>query len=71
MILYFHRLSPEDAINLTAVMVEFAELLNCIRLAFVDNEKEIHADDYETKYVHHVLINHIPHAIRQSTYTTC
>ena len=31
-------------------MVEFAELLNCIRLAFVDNEKEIHEDEYETKY---------------------
>ena len=45
----FSSLSTEDAVNLTAVMVEFAELLNCIRLAFVDNEKEIFDKDEQEK----------------------
>ncbi|XP_060608547.1 uncharacterized protein LOC132760564 isoform X2 [Ruditapes philippinarum] len=44
--------SSDDADHICSVMVEFCELLNCIRLAYVDNESEIFdGDEREKKFL--------------------
>lgn len=44
--------SSEDASHISSVMVEFCEMLNCVRLAYVDNETEILDDgEREQRYL--------------------
>ncbi|XP_045169804.2 uncharacterized protein LOC123532439 isoform X2 [Mercenaria mercenaria] len=44
--------SSDEAEHINSVMVEFCEMINCIRLAFVENEKEIFdSDEREKQYL--------------------
>lgn len=45
-------ISSDDAVHYNSVMVELCEMLNCIRLAFVENENEIFdSDEREKRYL--------------------